>query len=595
MFSPFDDLSQLGLGFGGFADLATAKAGLAVGGDRYSPELVWISTAGGDLVTCDDVAPRFTAEEIQALCQDATRRLHRDKCVQFTVEMRIGSRLVAAQRFGSGRDAMCLGCVLSAPPMERGPGAPATSEFVARALAWAMLRAQGENTKLKTRAKHLMSENEAIRLAHAVTVEAAIHEREGRRRATKEKKAINKLYHAEEAANRSKNLFLATVSHELRTPLTAILGFTEILVGNLTEPENRDAALTVRRNGEHLLEIINDILDLCKLDADRLDIQPAPCAVAPLLQGVVSLMQIRADAKGLPLILEYEEPMPESIVTDATRLRQILINLIGNAVKFTETGSVRVVARVLRNAEEQPALQIDVVDTGIGITEDQIEGLFQPFAQATSQTHVQYGGTGLGLAISRRLAKMLGGDITVRSDIGRGSTFTVTISAGPVICGYAIGETPAEPATVPPAAVDESAPLQCRILLVEDGPDNQRLISFVLRKAGATVSVACNGAEAVEAVLGDCSDGPASSTEGAGAFDVVLMDLHMPVMDGYEATRRLRAAGFQRPIVALTAHTAEDAIQQAKNAGCSHYMSKPIDRKQLIELIRRCVAENPSG
>jgi CheY-like chemotaxis protein len=289
-------------------------------------------------------------------------------------------------------------------------------------------------------------------------------------------------------------------------------------------------------------------------------------------------MKVRADAKGLALTLDYRGAMPIAIRTDPIRLRQILVNLIGNAIKFTEVGGVRVVVSMEPACNNERMLRVDVIDTGIGISEKGAAALFQPFSQVDMSTHRRFGGTGLGLTISKRLAKMLGGDITVASVLGKGSTFSLTVAAGSL----------EEVAQIVPAvkafASDESAPrilprLDGRILLAEDGPDNQRLIVHILRKAGAEVTVADNGQSAVDLALAAAAD--------EDAFDVILMDIQMPIIDGYEATHRLRNAGYARPIIALTAHAMKQDQQNCMNAGCDDYLTKPIDRAALLNLVAK--------
>ena len=392
--------------------------------------------------------------------------------------------------------------------------------------------------------------------------------------------------HEAEQANQAKSAFLANMSHEIRTPMTAILGFVDILLEHVYTPEARDAALIIQRNGEHLLGLINDILDLSKIEAGRLDVENLPCSPTAIVAEVASFMKVRADGKGLPLLVEYDGQIPATIRTDPTRLRQILTNLVGNAIKFTETGAVRIVTRLLPDPAT-PQLQIDVIDTGIGLPPGQLSRLFQPFTQGDTSTNRKYGGSGLGLAISQRLARMLGGDITVQSARGAGSTFRLTILTGslegvPMTNGLSENDLHPQPTT---AADRAGGRLEGRVLLVEDGPDNQRLISLVLRKAGAQVTVATNGQEAVDTVLaGRTATGPSTWLE---PFDVILMDMQMPVLDGYEATRQLRQHGYVGPILALTAHAMRCDSKKCLDAGCDAYMAKPIEKAKLLELVHQ--------
>jgi len=391
---------------------------------------------------------------------------------------------------------------------------------------------------------------------------------------------------AAEAANRAKSEFLANMSHEIRTPLTAILGFTEILLGEdgleNVPPERVQAFQTIHRNGHYFLQLINGILDLSKIEAGKLEVERTPCSPAQVLADVGSLMRLRADAKNLPLEIESAGPLPEFIRSDPTRLRQILINLVGNAIKFTETGAVRVVGRLLQNRDKPPMLQVDVIDTGIGMTQEQIARLFQPFAQADSSTTKRFGGTGLGLIISKRLAEMLGGDVSAKSTPGKGSTFTVRVETGSLE-GVAMLDNPFEVVArrneKPQAPAAADIKLDCRILLAEDGPDNQRLISFLLKKAGAEVALAENGHIAVEYAL--------AARKKGKPFDLILMDMQMPLMDGYAATRMLRDVDYTGPIVALTAHAMEGDREKCLAAGCNDYATKPINREKFLSTVAR--------
>jgi ammonium transporter, Amt family len=393
--------------------------------------------------------------------------------------------------------------------------------------------------------------------------------------------ALAKLNDAANTATRAKSEFLANMSHEIRTPMTAILGFVDVLIEELATPSQIEAAEMVKRNGEHLLTIINDILDLSKIEADKLQLELIPCSAAEIVDDVAGMMRIRTE---LPLTVEYAAPIPEKIVSDPTRLRQILTNLVGNAVKFTQQGSVRLVVTPLGLGTDSPALRFDVIDTGIGMSPEQMERLFQPFSQADSSMSRKFGGSGLGLVISRRLANLLGGDITVESRLGEGSTFSVTLPTGP-LGGVAMIDHPrGSEATNRP--VQDTPPARrvslCgKVLLVEDGPDNQRLFSVILTKAGVEVTVAGNGQIALEKTLID------GAVMDPFPYDVILMDMQMPVMDGYEASRRLRRAGHQGPIIALTAHAMAHDRRKCLQAGCNEYLAKPISRESLLDAVAR--------
>jgi PAS domain S-box-containing protein len=411
------------------------------------------------------------------------------------------------------------------------------------------------------------------------------------REAARLNEALNQARDQAIQATRMKSDFLANMSHEIRTPMTAILGFTDILIeGDGVSTEERERALgAVKRNGNHLLAIINDILDLSKIEAGRLEIEHVPFSVAEAVADVCALMRVRADDKGLQVAIEYSSPVPESIVGDPTRVRQILVNLVGNAIKFTDSGVVRIVV-CLAEKGEAPKMRFEVIDNGIGMTAEQMSRLFQPFSQADSSTTRKYGGTGLGLAICRRLAELMGGGITAASAPGRGSTFRVTLPVGAVEGARMLDRPPAEDDSqhgVERPLAEEARPLQgARLLLAEDGPDNQRLIALLLRKAGAEVQIVENGQLAMDRALAEAAEGT--------AFDIILMDMQMPVLDGYSATRALRRAGYDLPIIALTAHAMSTDRAKCLEAGCDDFASKPIDREKLIESLRRHRQKRPA-
>jgi signal transduction histidine kinase/ActR/RegA family two-component response regulator len=393
------------------------------------------------------------------------------------------------------------------------------------------------------------------------------------------------------AASRSKTEFLANVSHELRTPLMAILGSTEILQGD-TAPSaaaRAEGLARVERSGRHLLAIINDILDISEMDVGRLDLRVSDFAPVEVLREVLAPLRLRAEARALELSATFATAVPAEIRGDPARLKQVLANLIGNALKFTDRGGVRVVVSL---AGEPPQLRFEVVDTGVGIPEAALPTLFEPFTQADTSLTRRFGGTGLGLAISHRLAALLGGELRVASREGEGSTFTLDVPAVPpastgVLALLAdpaarLGDAPAQPATAAPLPK-----LAAHILLVEDGPDNQRILRHFLQTAGAQVAVAENGQIALDKVENAIAcDRP---------FDLILMDLQMPVLDGYSATAELRKRGFTAPIVALTAHAMQGEREKCLATGCDEFATKPITKRQLLELVVKMLADAKGG
>lgn len=390
-----------------------------------------------------------------------------------------------------------------------------------------------------------------------------------------------------ESATKAKSAFLAHMSHEIRTPMTAILGFNDVLSERLRDPQNVEVTNVIKRNGEHLLELINDILDLSKIEADKLSVERIECSPAQVVDDVATLMQVRVEGKKIELKVEYETPIPKTIYSDPTRLRQILVNLVGNAIKFTSDGQVIIRLSYLQREDGENLIRFKVIDSGIGLTPEEASRLFKPFAQANSSTTRQYGGTGLGLAICLRLTEMLGGKIKVESVKGQGSTFYFSVETGTASNVEMYNAPPQRHATAASKVIPNDK-LVARILLAEDGPDNQRLISFVLRKAGAEVVIAENGQVAYDLALGQS---PGETDE----FDIILMDMQMPVLDGYQATRKLRQAGFKKPIIALTAHAMDGARDQCIEAGCDDYAAKPIDRQGLLQTIRDHLQANTNG
>ncbi len=374
-----------------------------------------------------------------------------------------------------------------------------------------------------------------------------------------------------EHANQAKSEFLANMSHEIRTPMNAILGFTEVLRRNIERDESkrRRHLNTIHSSGTHLLNLINDILDLSKIEADRLEVEWIPFAAHRVIAEVITVMRVRADEKNISLDYQFDSKIPETIVSDPAKLRQILTNLVGNAIKFTEQGGVRIVTS-LKSEGPTPKLVMQVVDTGIGMTEAQRAKIFDPFSQADASVTRRFGGTGLGLSISKRFAEALGGSVTVASEPGTGSVFTVTIDTGSIVGVNLIfpSKFDLDQETEEEERVAIELP-NLRVLLVDDGQENRDLMSVILQEAGAKFETAENGLEAYESAM-------------KHDWDVILMDMQMPVMDGYTATRKLREQGYDKPIVALTAHAMQQSEQECREAGCSHFLTKPVDFDLLI-------------
>ncbi|MCC6508951.1 MAG: response regulator, partial [Pirellulaceae bacterium] len=380
--------------------------------------------------------------------------------------------------------------------------------------------------------------------------------------------------HLAEAANRSKSDFLANMSHEIRTPMTAILGYSDLIASRLQDPDDLHCIETIRSNGRFLLEIINDILDLSKIEADKMELSLERVSPDQIMTEVVSLLAMRAAEKQITLHVDVVHELPAFIHTDPIRLRQILLNLLGNAIKFTDVGSVRLIASL---DADRSRLAFDIVDTGIGIPAEHMARLFQPFMQADASVTRSYGGTGLGLAISRRLALLLGGDLTVSSQPGQGSTFRVEINTGDLT---GVPRVPTSVGKLEPwAELNESAvpQINCVALVVDDRREVRYLAQHFIEEAGGRVLVSQNGAQALELLTG------ANPLE----VDLVVMDISMPVMDGYTAARHLREKGFTRPMIALTANAMQGDREKCLSAGFDDYAIKPLNRRLLVEAISR--------
>ncbi len=381
-------------------------------------------------------------------------------------------------------------------------------------------------------------------------------------------------------ANLAKTHFLANMSHEIRTPMGAILGFTELMQQmEQTEEERAISISTIHRNGKQLLSIIDEILDISKVETGNLHIEQVDFNFIKMISEIKSLLLIQTENKGLKFTFSLNSQIPEMICTDPTRLRQIIMNVIGNAIKFTQNGTIAVTIDWHSSVLDSHLgyFNISVTDTGVGIDPLHVDQLFKPFAQGDSSTTRRFGGTGLGLALSRQLAKALGGDVKLlKTEAGRGTTFRIQITARAQAKTKWVETLQFEhDDTIKKMSTkDKNILRDVNVLLVDDAADNQTLIGHFLGLAGANVEFADNGAEGVEKAM-------------AGDYNVVLMDIQMPHVDGYEATRRLRTQGYDKPIIALTAHALKEERDRCLKVGCTDHFTKPIGREKLISLVDR--------
>lgn len=398
------------------------------------------------------------------------------------------------------------------------------------------------------------------------------------KRINDEKKTQQELITAKEEAERANHLksaFLANMSHEIRTPLGAMMGFADLLRDpGISDAEKANYIDILHKNGEQLGHVINDILDLSKVETGHINFEYLRVRPLQVAHEVVSLMSVLAKEKGLVLSFEDDGTTPEEVVTDPTRMRQVLINLVNNALKFTKVGSIRIKLSGHRGPADEHCCAFEVHDTGIGIPEEAREKLFQMFSQADNSMTRKFGGTGLGLALSRSLARAMGGDVKlVESARDRGSVFRFSIESRDPLLTDQSSEAIAAKRTA-----DEPLPADyldgVRVLLVEDSPDNQKLIWRYLTKLGGRVEIADNGLEGINKAF-------------ASEHDIILMDLQMPVMDGYTATGKLRARGYRKPIIALTAHAMADVRKKCQDVGCNDHLPKPINPHELVSAVHR--------
>ena len=394
---------------------------------------------------------------------------------------------------------------------------------------------------------------------------------------TERKAAEDKIKQAKddaEAANKAKNEFIANISHEIRTPLAAILGYSELLTSlDSTQSNHLDSLIRIKKNALNIKELIEDMLDLAKIEAGKLDIVSKEFELLPELEELFSIFRSQAEKKGLKFDITLEGKLPQKVTSDPKRLRQVLTNIIDNAIKYTEFGEIRL---IIAFSSQENRLSFYVKDSGRGISDVEQAKLFRIFQRINHENGQNVAGSGLGLFLSRRLARLLGGDLVLlESHVGQGSTFLLSIETGAIDMEYHANPNTQEP-TSHHLNLSSSHAIgnleKTRVLVAEDDPDLQFLTAHFLRKHGITVDIAKNGQEAITLAL-------------SNKYNLIFMDIQLPIYDGYEATKKLRTEGYKVPIIALTAHAMKGELERAKSAGCSGYLSKPIDQKTLVETV----------
>lgn len=393
----------------------------------------------------------------------------------------------------------------------------------------------------------------------------------------KAEQALQDARKAADNANRAKTEFLANMSHEIRTPMTAILGYADILSTHIESPENQEYLATIKQNGDYLIRILNDILDLSRIEVGELEVCHASFSPDDLITDIYSLMKMRMDEKNLKWTVELDGPVPDTIITDRTRLRQILVNLISNSIKFTSKGQIKLITRIVKDLF--PAIQFKVIDTGIGMDAKTLKKIFDPFVRGDNALAP---GAGLGLAITRRLVDLLKGEIEVRSEEGRGTEFKITIPIG----------LSSEASTRTSCLKQKyaKAQLKCmpdgqrfRVLVVDDHDDIRKMIQYLLRSAGADTDSVESGEKALELIM--------RAEERRYPYDAIILDIHLSGISGYEVAQKLRESDYRGTIVAVTAAAMKFEEQKCLAAGCDHYITKPIDEEDLINLLVRACSD----
>ncbi len=426
-------------------------------------------------------------------------------------------------------------------------------------------------TEVMTRLKAAMRTRALYRELEAKNHELAAAQRGLQRKVEERTYELSLQSQKAMSANKAKDQFLANMSHEMRTPLTAIMGFSDLIAGGVNEADAGEFQETIRRNASHLLSLIDEILDFSKIESGTVTIERTQIDTEDFFKTIESSFRPLIEGKGVDFRLRIDAGVAPALVTDAKRLRQMITNLIGNAVKFTERGSVKAEVQVIDD-RGWPQLRIRVIDTGIGIPREAQDKLFSPFSQADMSLSRKFGGTGLGLALSRKIARSLGGELMIEASApGVGSTFTLWVPVE-IPVQPSLGSRTTRVNATRARSSHERRLEGLRILLAEDSVDNRRLLRRLLEGAGAHLDVAADGIDAVQMAR-------------SHPFDVILMDIQMPRLDGYNAAKAIRGSGFKNPILALTAHASEQDLERVLEAGCNDRLVKPIEFDQMVSSI----------
>jgi len=550
-----------------------------------------IDEATGNAAPSRTLLDHITPTQLGALTRDILLRLGQSRATTCSIALEQGECWAFACRFATPFTAI-VACLKGNTHEEQLP----TDEldilrWMTLLLGAGLIHSEAEYRELATRVEHRHAEQEMLRQAQIESLEETVIEREERIHQQQARQVLEEKYRESQEANRAKTEFLSNISHELRTPLTAILGYVDL--ANEAEDLNvvRNYLSTIRRNSNNLLKIVNDILELSAAEAGRLEARIIPFDPCQVAREAIDLITPEVSRRNLRVNLACFFPIPSLIHSDPVRIRQILLHLLSNAVKFTEQGEVRLEVRWVRVDGGRSEIQYSVVDTGIGFSCDDLPQLFEPFRQGDNSPHRRFGGNGIGLSIVRRLIQLLGGRLEVASTPGQGSRFTVSLEAA-LLPGISLrmsadNVSHGEEATMPSG---QDSPgntfltLRGRVLLVEDGSDNRRLITRLLERLGLEVTAVENGLQGWQEAV-------ASAAQGR-PYDVILMDMQMPVMDGYQATERLRGEGWERPIIALTAHAMPEDRERCLRAGCDDYLAKPIRKENLLATLRRFLPAN---